>query len=71
MNDFNPSDSFVSRVMNDIRTYEIDTSHQRERVSAFVFSKPVFSILSAAGILLGILNIVRIAQILISPAMCL
>jgi hypothetical protein len=71
MNDFNPSDRFVSRVMNDIRIYEIETSHKKERVNAFVFSKPVFSILSAGGILLGIFNILRIAQILISPASCL
>jgi hypothetical protein len=71
MNDFKPSGNFVSRVMNDVRRYEMETSHRRERVSAFVFSRPVFSILSAGGILLGIFNLLRIAQILIAPAQCL
>lgn len=71
MNGFNPSDDFVSRVMGDVRNYEIEKNRQMESVSAFVFSKPVFSILSAAGILLGVFNVLRIAQILIAPVSCL
>ncbi len=66
MSDFNPSDSFVSRVMNDIRAYEMGVNN----ASAFVLSRPVFSILSAAGILLGIFNFIRMALILISPVLC-
>jgi len=66
MSDFKPSDSFVPRVMNDIRTYEMGVNH----ASAFVLSRPVFSILSAAGILLGIFNLIRMALILISPVLC-
>jgi len=52
--------------MNDIRTYEMGVNH----ASAFVLSRPVFSILSAAGILLGIFNLIRMALILISPVLC-
>ena len=71
MGDFKPSGTFVTRVMNDIRAYEEDTGIQAGRVKAFVLSRPVLSILSAAGILLGIFNVVRMALILLSPALCL
>jgi hypothetical protein len=70
MSDFKPSDSFVSRVMNGIRTYEIGVNNKSQDMGAFVFSRPVFSILSVAGILLGIFNLIRMALILISPALC-
>ena len=52
--------------MNDIRAYEMGVNN----ASAFVLSRPVFSILSAAGILLGIFNFIRMALILISPVLC-
>jgi hypothetical protein len=39
-------------------------------VSPFVLSIPVFSILSAGGILLGIFNLIRMALILLSPVLC-
>jgi hypothetical protein len=71
MEDFKPSENFVAKVMRDVRLYEAETSKERKRLESFLFSKPVFSILTAGGILLGVINLVRIALILISPATCL
>jgi hypothetical protein len=71
MGNFEASITFVARVMHNVRSHEIEMKGHEERVRAFIFSRPVFSILSAGGILLGIINILRIALILISPAMCL
>jgi hypothetical protein len=71
MGDFKPSGSFTDKVMNGIRNYEAETSIRSGHMRAFVFSKPVVSILGTAGILLGIFNLVRITAILISPASCL
>ncbi len=70
MSDFKPSDSFITRVMDDIRTYETVVNNQSRRTGTFVLSSPVFSILSAGGILLGIFNLIRMALILISPVLC-
>ena len=70
MSNFRPSDSFVTRVMNNVRAYEAGIANQSRRGSAFVLSSPVFSILYAGGLLLGMLNIIRMALILISPAIC-
>jgi hypothetical protein len=71
MEDFKPSDNFVARVMQDVRFCEAATGNERKHMESFLFSKPVFSILTAGGILLGVINLVRIASILISPAPCL
>lgn len=70
MSDFRPSDRFVTRVMNDVRTYEMGINNKSRDVSPFVLSIPVFSILSAGGILLGIFNLIRMALILLSPVLC-
>jgi len=71
MSDFEPSGNFVPRVMNDIRAYEADAGSRSECMRAFILSRPGISILSAVGIVFGLLNIVRIAMILVSPASCL
>jgi hypothetical protein len=68
---FRPSGNFVVRIMEDVRSYETSLSKEREHLDAFLLSKPVFSILTAGGIMLGLINLVRIALILISPASCL
>jgi hypothetical protein len=70
MSDFRPSDRFVTRVMNDVRTYEMGINSKSRDVSTFVLSIPAFSILSAGGILLGIFNLIRMALILLSPVLC-
>jgi hypothetical protein len=70
MGDFKPSGDFVTRTMEDIHSYETERSKKRERVHAFLLSRPVFYVLSAGGILLGVFNLVRMASILIFPALC-
>ena len=71
MGNYEPSGDFVNKVMNCVRGHEIEASRGREHIRAFVFSKPVVATLSAAGILLGICNALRMALILISPSFCL
>ena len=71
MDDFEPSPNFVSRTMDSIRKYESAMTAQREGSKILALSKPVFAMLSAAGILLGIFNIIRMSLILISPALCM
>jgi hypothetical protein len=69
MDHFEPSGNFVSRVMNSVQAYETGLKH--ERMNAFLLSKPALSILSAGGILLGIVNLVRMASTLLFPSLCL
>jgi len=68
---FKPSDDFVVRTMEGVRSYEAAMKGKRERLYAIFFSKPVFCILITGGALLGALNLGRIASLLISPAACL
>ena len=70
MMDFEPSANFVDRTMEDIRHYEREQSEKRERLNAFLFSKRMRFALSVGAILLGILNLIRIASTLIAPALC-
>jgi hypothetical protein len=69
MDNYKPADNFVGLVMQDVQAYE--TALKAERVGSLLLSKPAFSILSAGGILLAIFNLLRMASILISPALCL
>jgi hypothetical protein len=71
MDDFKPSADFVSRTMEEIRSYEKDLDNKRDRLNAFLLSRQMRFALSAAAVLLGILNLIRMASILISPALCL
>jgi hypothetical protein len=71
MEDFKPAENFVANVMQDVRFYEAATRKERNHLDSFLLSKPVFSILTAGGILFGVINLVRMALILISPAPCL
>jgi hypothetical protein len=57
--------------MEEIRTYEQERRNRRDRLDAFVLSKQMRFALSVGAVLLGILNLIRIASILISPALCL
>ena len=69
MPDFKPSADFVARTMKDIRSYEKELM-QRERLDAFLSSKPMIFVLSASGVLLGIINFARIVSTLIFPTPC-
>lgn len=70
MLDFKPSADFVDRTMGDIRSYEKELM-RRERLEAFLSSKPMIFVLSTAGVLLGIINFAGIVSTLIFPTTCL
>jgi hypothetical protein len=71
METFEPSNDFVGRVMTHVREYECEKCREKERLNAFIFSKPVVMTLSAAGLVLGIINTLRMALILLTPSLCL
>ena len=71
MDNFKPSIDFVDRTMNDIRSCEAAVRQRKERMQAFLLSKPAFYLLSAAGALLGIMNLIGMAWTLIAPGTCL
>jgi hypothetical protein len=70
MKDFEPTDNFIPRVMADIHAYEASRRLDVTKTEGLLFSRPLRYALSAGGILLGILNIIRISFTLISPALC-
>jgi hypothetical protein len=71
MDNFKPSIDFVDRTMKDIRSCEAAAKRRKERMNAFLLSKPAFYLLPAAGALLAIMNLIGMAWVLISPATCL
>jgi hypothetical protein len=71
MRSFRPSGDFVSRTMEKIRSYETARIEERKPTNAIFFSKPALYALSAGGVVLGILNLVRTVWTLIAPAACL
>jgi hypothetical protein len=71
MDNFKPSIDFVDRTMNDIRSYEAAARQRKDRMNAFLLSKPAFYLLTTTGALLAILNLIGMAWTLISPATCL
>ncbi|HTY64730.1 MAG TPA: hypothetical protein VMG30_20950 [Acidobacteriota bacterium] len=70
MVDFEPSAEFVSRTMESIRSYEKERGDGKDRLDAFLFSKRVRIALAVGGVLLAMLNLIRIASTLIAPALC-
>jgi hypothetical protein len=71
MNDYKPSIDFVAKTMDDIRSYEAAASKPRERMNAFLHSKPAFILLSGGGALLAAKNLIEMAWALIFPSICL
>ena len=71
MEDYKPSDNFVHRTMEDVRRYEREMSIKRDRLNAFLLSKQLRFVLCAGAVLLGLLNLIRMASPLILPALCL
>jgi hypothetical protein len=70
MRDFEPSDHFVPRVMADIHAYEASRRLDVTKTEGHLFSRPLRYALSAGGVLLGVVNIIRMAFTLISPTLC-
>jgi hypothetical protein len=71
MDEFKPSIDFSARIMTEVQSYELELNRQKNRIDRLLHAKLVFSALSAAGILFGMFNFIRLASILISPALCL
>jgi hypothetical protein len=70
MRDFKPSADFVSRTMESVRAYDQDMGVSSDRLHAFLLSRRMRFALCVGAILLGMLNLVRIASTLIAPALC-
>jgi hypothetical protein len=70
MRDFEPSADFVSRTMKLVRAYEGELSEPRDRLNAILLSRRMRFALSIGAVLLGMLNLIRIASTLIAPALC-
>ncbi len=70
MKEFEPSRNFVSRVMQDVRAYEASKNQDASWSQMFLSTPLARYALSAAGGLLGIINLVRIYLTLFSPAVC-
>jgi len=70
MRDFEPTDNFVPRVMADINAYEASRRLDITKTEVLLFSRPLRYAMSAGGVLLGILNIIRMASTFVSPALC-
>jgi hypothetical protein len=70
MAEFEPSADFVSRTMESIRSYEREMGEKRDRLNAFLLSKRMRFALAVGAVLLAMLNLIRIASTLISPALC-
>jgi len=70
MRDFEPADNFVPRVMAAVQAYEASRRLDTTRKEALLLSRPLRYALSAAGVMLAIVNIVRMASTFIAPALC-
>ncbi len=71
MDEFKPSADFVFRTMEEIRSYEKELESKRDRLNAILLSRRMRFALSMGALLLGLLNLLRIASTLIFPALCL
>jgi hypothetical protein len=70
MKEFKPSAHFVSRVMADVRAYEAAKTVDLPRLQVLLSAKVVRYAFSAAGALLGMLNLTRMYLSVFSQAAC-
>ena len=70
MDSFNPSPDFTGRTMQEARRYEEELQLKENHAKAFLQSKAGFLILSAGGAIFGIINLIRLASMLLFPALC-
>jgi hypothetical protein len=71
MGGFRPSGDFVAKTMEKVRSYEASRIGEREQSDTKFLPKPALYALSAAGVVLGMLNLVRTVWTLIAPTACL
>jgi hypothetical protein len=70
MDSFNPSPDFTVCTMKAVRRYETELQLKKNHAQAFLQSKAGFLILSAGGVLFGLINLIRLASTLLFPALC-
>jgi hypothetical protein len=70
MKAFKPSHNFVSRVMDDVRAYEATRTPYPLSLRLFLSTKVARYALTAAGALLGLINLIRMYLTIFSPVMC-
>jgi hypothetical protein len=70
MTGYNPSPDFTTRTMEEVRRYEAELKLKENHAEAFLHSKSGFLILSAGGALFGVINLIRLASMLLFPALC-
>jgi len=68
---YEPSADFVNRMMERVRSYEKERANERDRWTALLLTKRMRFALSTGALLLGILNLIRMASTLIAPSRCL
>jgi hypothetical protein len=70
MTGFQPSDHFVAKVMAAIESYDAASTPANDCIDRLLQSKFALSALSIAGVIFGIINLMRFALMFISPALC-
>jgi len=70
MKEFKPSGNFVGKVMHDVRMFEAARRPVMSRSQLFLSTRLVRYALSAGGVLLGIINLIRVYSSVFSPVIC-
>ena len=70
MTEYRPSDSFVERVMTDVRRIHVAQQQKQQRVETLLGRLPVRLLLASGAALFGIGNIVRVYLALFAPLLC-
>lgn len=70
MSEFEFSDNFVEKVMEDVRSYERTREVTPSFFVRFPGSHPARWALSAAGVLLGTWNFIRLYLAIVAPVVC-
>lgn len=70
MKDFEPSRDFVRNVMQSVRACEAETADQPMISQGLLSSRLIRITLSAGGAMIGLINLIRITLIFLSPALC-
>lgn len=70
MKEFEPSQDFVLKVMQSVRACEAETTDQTMIAERLLSSRLVRIILSTGGAMIGIINLIRISLMFLSPALC-
>lgn len=70
MSEFESSDNFVEKVMEDVRSYERTREVTTSFFVRFLGSHPTRWALSVAGVLLGTWNFIRLYLAIVAPVVC-